>query len=100
MNSSRRLSESSIVGPAHSVEIPHPRFSGEHRADSHKAENPLNRPPQRIPAMSVGYYLRLATMNAQQYEALIERLEASGNGSPEGRLHHSCFGSDDALRVW
>jgi hypothetical protein len=50
--------------------------------------------------VTVGYYLRPATMNAQQYEALIERLEASGNGSPEGRLHHSCFGSDEALRVW
>ncbi len=39
------------------------------------------------------------SMNAEQYDEVIRRLEATGWGAPPGRLFHICFGSGDQLRV-
>jgi len=43
------------------------------------------------------------SMSAEQYAEIQRRLDAAGHGNPAGRLHHVCFGEDDALRaldVW
>jgi hypothetical protein len=39
------------------------------------------------------------SMNAAQFDEIIRRLEERGAGSPEGRLHHVCYGSGDQLQV-
>jgi hypothetical protein len=38
-------------------------------------------------------------MNHTKYAEIIRRLEAAGAGAPPGRLHHTCYGSKDALQV-
>jgi ketosteroid isomerase-like protein len=38
-------------------------------------------------------------MTAEKYKEVIRRLELAGEGAPSGRLFHTCFGPDDALRV-
>lgn len=39
------------------------------------------------------------SMTTQQYDEVIKRLAAKGQGAPKGRLFHVAFGSPDALRV-
>jgi hypothetical protein len=39
------------------------------------------------------------SMSSQQYDDVINRLNAAGAGAPQGRLFHVAFGSSDALRV-
>ncbi|HKP53186.1 MAG TPA: hypothetical protein VJ183_11105 [Chloroflexia bacterium] len=39
------------------------------------------------------------SMNAAQFDEVTRRLEEAGAGSPEGRLHQICYGSDDQLQV-
>jgi len=39
------------------------------------------------------------SLSSQQYDEVIKRLEAAGEGSPKGRLFAVAFGSKDALRV-
>jgi hypothetical protein len=34
-----------------------------------------------------------------QYDQVIKGLDEAGEGAPEGRLHHLCYGSPDNLRV-
>ena len=38
-------------------------------------------------------------MNDKKYAEILRRLEAAGAGAPPGRLHHTCYGSKDALLV-
>lgn len=38
-------------------------------------------------------------MSAEQYEAVLQRLETAGAGAPPGRLHHLSYGSPDNLQV-
>ena len=50
--------------------------------------------------MAIGVYFHPAAMTAAQYDEAIRRLEAAGAGSPAGRVHHSCIGSDGSLMVY
>ena len=50
--------------------------------------------------MAIAMYFNPASLNAAQYDEIIGRLNASGAGTPAGRLHHACFGSGDKLQVF
>jgi len=50
--------------------------------------------------MAIGMYFNPPSMNAQQYDETIRRLEAAGQGSPRGRQYHVCFGTGDKLQVF
>jgi hypothetical protein len=50
--------------------------------------------------MSIAVYFHPTAMSARQYDDLMSKLVAEGNGHPEGRLHHSTFGPDEALMVY
>jgi hypothetical protein len=39
------------------------------------------------------------SMNAAKYDECIKRLEQAGQGAPEGRLYHVCYGDTESLRV-
>jgi hypothetical protein len=39
-------------------------------------------------------------MTAEQYDRVIEQLQASGAGAPPGRRYHACFGPDHRLTVF
>ncbi len=38
-------------------------------------------------------------MDSAKYEEILRRLDAAGAGAPRGRLHHTCYGAKNALRV-
>jgi len=38
-------------------------------------------------------------MDQTKYAEVLRRLEKAGAGTPPGRLHHTCFGSREALSV-
>jgi hypothetical protein len=51
--------------------------------------------------MAIGiYFSPVSSMNAQQYDDCISRLEKAGAGKPAGRLYHACFGDPDKLSVF
>jgi hypothetical protein len=50
--------------------------------------------------MAIGVYFNPPSMNAQQYDNTIKRLDEAGAGSPKGRLYHACFGKDGNLQVF
>ena len=50
--------------------------------------------------MAIAVYFNPPSMNAQQYDEAIGRLEQAGVASPPGRTYHSCFGSGDKLQVF
>ena len=50
--------------------------------------------------MPIAIYFNPESMSAAQYDAIIQRLEAAGQGKPKGRSHHSTFGPDDHLMVY
>ena len=50
--------------------------------------------------MAIGLYFRPKSMNAQQYDTCIRKLEAAGAWKPAGRSYHACFGTGDALGVF
>jgi len=50
--------------------------------------------------MALGIYFSPNSMNAQQYDSCIQKLEAAGARKPAGRLYHACFGADDKLAVF
>ena len=50
--------------------------------------------------MAIGAYFSPVSMNVAQYEDVLKRLEAAGQGAPKGRLYHSSFGPDDHLMVF
>ena len=50
--------------------------------------------------MPLGFYFSPNSMNAQQYDTCIRKLESAGAGKPAGRLYHACFGTGDKLAVF
>jgi len=50
--------------------------------------------------MANAYLFTPKSMNAQQYDECIRRLEEAGAGSPPGRLFHTCYGTGNQLRVF
>ena len=50
--------------------------------------------------MAIGLYFRPVSMNAQQYDEIMSRLDAAGAGRPAGRSYHVCFGDGDKLAVY
>lgn len=38
-------------------------------------------------------------MSTTQYDEVLRKLEAAGQGSPSGRLYHTCFGPKDQVSV-
>ena len=50
--------------------------------------------------MAIGIYFHPASMNAQQYDEAMRRLDAAGVGKPKGRIFHSCFGEGASLSVY
>jgi hypothetical protein len=50
--------------------------------------------------VALGFYFSPKSMNAQQYDTCIRKLEAAGAGKPAGRLYHACFGTGDKLAVF
>ncbi len=38
-------------------------------------------------------------MNETKYARIMRELEAAGAGAPRGRLHHTCYGPKEALKV-
>ena len=45
--------------------------------------------------MALGIYFSPKSMNAQQYDTCIRKLDAAGAGNPAGRSYHACFGTGD-----
>ena len=50
--------------------------------------------------MAIGVYFSPASMNKEQYEETLDRLDKAGQGSPRGRLYHACFGEGSNLMVF
>ena len=50
--------------------------------------------------MAIATYYHPQSLTAQQYDEAIRELEAAGAATPAGRVHHSCFGSDNGLMVY
>ena len=50
--------------------------------------------------MAIAIYFHPEAMSAAQYDEVIQKLQAAGQGSPKGRSHHSTFGPNDHLMVY
>ena len=50
--------------------------------------------------MTLAIYFHPKSLTAVQYDSAIKELAAAGAGSPAGRSHHSCFGTDGDLMVY
>ena len=50
--------------------------------------------------MALAMLFTPVSMNANQYDECIKRLEAAGAGSPPGRLYHACYATGNQLRVF
>lgn len=50
--------------------------------------------------MPIAVYFNPEAMTSDQYDATMAALDAAGAGSPDGRIHHSCFGAPDHLMVY
>jgi len=50
--------------------------------------------------MAIAAYFHPTGLTLAQYHETHRRLEAAGEATPEGRLHHSCFGEDGDLMVY
>ena len=50
--------------------------------------------------MPLAIYFHPEAMSAAQYDEIIKKLEAAGQGTPKGRTHHSTFGPEDHLMVY
>jgi len=50
--------------------------------------------------MAIATYFHPTSLTAAQYDEAIRELEAAGAANPAGRVHHSCFGPDNALMVY
>lgn len=49
--------------------------------------------------MAIAVLFTPRSMNADQYDEIIRRLQEAGAGSPPGRRFHVCFGTGSNLRV-
>jgi hypothetical protein len=50
--------------------------------------------------MAIAMYFHPASFTAAQYDEVDKRLDAAGARTPQGRLHHSAFGSPDSIMVY
>ena len=50
--------------------------------------------------MAISVYFHPQSFTKAQYDEVMRQLEAAGAGTPKGRTHHSCFGSDGSLMVY
>jgi hypothetical protein len=50
--------------------------------------------------MAIAVYFHPEAMSAGQYDEVMQKLEAAGQGKPKGRSHHSTFGSEASLMVY
>jgi hypothetical protein len=50
--------------------------------------------------MAICVYVRPENLTVDQYDEVQRRLGEAGASAPKGRLHHSCFGTPDALMVY
>ena len=50
--------------------------------------------------MAIAIYTHPAALSAAQYDEVMQKLDAAGQGKPKGRLHHSTFGPDDQLMIY
>jgi len=50
--------------------------------------------------MAIAIYFHPESMSAAQYDEVIRRLDAAGQGKPKGRTHHSTFGPSESLMVY
>jgi hypothetical protein len=50
--------------------------------------------------MAIAIYFHPDAMSAKQYDEIMARLDATGQGKPKGPAHHSTFGPDDHLMVY
>jgi hypothetical protein len=49
--------------------------------------------------MALIIHFAVKGMDDKKYAEILRRLEAAGAGSPPGRLHHTCYGPKNQLRV-
>jgi hypothetical protein len=50
--------------------------------------------------MAIAVYFHPKNLTLDQFEETRRRLDESGSGDPEGRIHHSCIGEDGDLMVY
>jgi len=50
--------------------------------------------------MAIGMYFHPESMGAEQYDRVIQQLEAAGEGSPKGRSYHCAFEVGGGLHVF
>lgn len=50
--------------------------------------------------MAIAMYFHPESMSAAQYDEVMKRLDAAGQGTPPGRLHHSAFGDPEHMMVY
>jgi hypothetical protein len=50
--------------------------------------------------MALAVYFNPEGMDSAKYDEVIKRLEAAGQGTPAGRIHHSSFGPKERLMVY
>jgi hypothetical protein len=50
--------------------------------------------------MAIGVYFPFPSLSADQYEEVVRKLEAAGEGSPPGRSYHCAFSGGSGLHVF
>lgn len=50
--------------------------------------------------MAIAVVFTPPSMNFEQYDECIRRLEKAGAGQPSGRLYHACYKSGEQLQVF
>jgi hypothetical protein len=48
----------------------------------------------------IGVYMQSASMTAEQYHAINEKLMSATGGEPDGLIMHSCFREGDGLAIF
>ena len=49
--------------------------------------------------MAIVMKMGISGMDSSRYDAILRRLEEIGEGAPDGRLYHICYGDRDNLQV-
>jgi hypothetical protein len=50
--------------------------------------------------MALGFYFAPQSMSSEQYDEVMRRLDAAGQGAPAGRLYHVTFSGEGGLNVF
>jgi hypothetical protein len=50
--------------------------------------------------MAIGVYFPFPSLSTDQYEQVVRKLEAAGEGSPPGRTYHCAFSGGSGLHVF